>query len=387
MAKQLSVRVRGLDRSFSAELVASGASAKSSFDAASGDPGVHLLLTGEPAYHARLTAPGPAPAALVAAARKTVVVQFAGRKTSVRRTLTCLSGQKPKDSQQAAPQDLTAGIFGAAPLFLLPDGTLAASADGPAPRDESGLALVVAAARWVSMRRTTSFECLFPASPFHPELSVRSEHLTAAQAEALVDQLESILAAAAPVSDLDAIDAAQMRSAVATVLSHVVATVRKDPTFRAVADRAVARLLLLVSDEDGPGGRPDLRAHVINLLSMRGPALAKPDQKQACRRCSAACGASAPPYAELGRHLAVRPQRRRRVPRRRDQDPRDQVRLHEDRRPRGRPRLAQRVGRRLPGPQGPVHRPRGPGDPGVRPLRLAARREPRDGPAPTSPAS
>jgi hypothetical protein len=148
------------------------------------------------------------------------------------------------------------------------------------------------------MRRTTSFECLFPASPFHPELSVRSEHLTAAQAEALVDQLESILAAAAPVSDLDAIDAAQIRSAVATVLSHVVATVRKDPTFRAVADRAVARLLLLVSDEDGPGGRPDLRAHVINLLSMRGPALAKPDQArvQALLR---GLRREAPPYADL----------------------------------------------------------------------------------------
>lgn len=298
MAKQLNVRVRGLDRSFSAELVATGASAKTSFDAASGGPGVHLLLAGEQDYHARLTAAGPAPAALVAALRRLVVVQFAGRKTSVRRTLTGLSGQEPKDSQKAAALDLTAGIFGAAPLFLRQGGTLAASAEGPTPRDESGLALVVAAARWVSMRRTTSFECLFPASPFHPEIAVRSEHLTAAQAEAMVDQLEAILDAAAPVSDLDAIDAAQIRSAVATVLSHVVATVRKDPSFRAVADRAAARLIRLVADEDGPGGRPDLRAHVINLLSMRGPALNKPDQArvQALLR---GLRRAAPPYASL----------------------------------------------------------------------------------------
>jgi hypothetical protein len=297
MAKQLSVRVRGLDRSFPAELVATGAAAKQSFEAAAAGPGVHLLLAGEQDYHARLTIDGPAPAALIAAARKPVTVKFAGRTTSVRRTLAGLSGHGPKDSHQPA-LDLTAGIFGAAPLWLLPDGTLAAAADGPAPRDEDALPVVVAAARWVSTRRTTSFECLFPPSPFHPELPVRSEHLTADQAEALVDQLEAILAAATPVSDLDAVDAAQIRSAAATVLSHVIATVLKDASFRAVADRAAARLLRLVDDEDAPGGRPDLRAHAINLLSMRGPALAKTDQTrvQALLR---GLRRAAPPYAEI----------------------------------------------------------------------------------------
>lgn len=298
MAKQLSVRVRGLDHPFPAELVVAGPGARASFDAAATGPGVHLLLVGEQDYHVRLTAADPAPAALAAARGQRVVVKFAGRRTSVRRTLAGLSGQERKDSPPAAAHDLTSGIFGAAPLWLLPDGTLAASAAGPAPRDASALPVVVAAARWVSTRRTTSFECLFPASPFHPDLAVRSERLTAAQADALVDQLAAILAAAPPVSDLDATDAAQLRSACATVLSHVVATALKAPDYRAVADRAVARLLLLVADESGPGGRPDLRAHVINLLSMRGPALAKPDQErvQALLR---GLRRAAPPYAEL----------------------------------------------------------------------------------------
>jgi hypothetical protein len=293
---KLSVRVRSNARPYPAELVASGAEARASFEAAADGPGVHLLLIGEKDYHVRLLAAAVA-TGLAGAVHKNVLVQFAGRKTSVRRILAGLSGQDPKDSPAAPALDLNESIHGAAPLWLLPDGTLAASATGPAPRDASALPVIVAAARWVSTRRTSSFECLFPASPFHPDAPVREEHLSPAQADALLDQLDAVLAAAAPTAGDAGLDAAQLRSAAATVLSHVVATVLKDPEFRAAADRAAARLFKIVDDETGDGARPDLRAHVINLLSMRGPALRKADQTRA-QALLRGLRRSAPPYAD-----------------------------------------------------------------------------------------
>jgi hypothetical protein len=300
MSRQLEVRIGGDGRGVSAELVAVGKSARPSFDAARKDPGVHLLLTGETDYHARLRDPEDR-ARIEPGLGRRVRVQFTGRVGSLRRTLARVSAARtaaPPKAPPPPPLEVTAGIAGAAPLFVLPDGTLAATALGPAPRGADALGVLVTAARWVSTRRTTSFECLFPASPFHPEEPLRPERLSATQAEALIDQLEAALAAAAPgAPGLEPIDAAQLRSAAVTVLSHVIATALKDPTFRAPADRAARRILRLIDDE-AAGGRAELRAHAINLLAMRGPALRADDQArvQALLR---GLRRAAPPYAEL----------------------------------------------------------------------------------------
>src|SRR5262245_25596347 len=92
--------------------------------------------------------------------------------------------------------DLTAGKAGAAPLWLLPDGMLSTT-QHVAPKGMTARDALVNAARWVSARRTSTFERLFPPSPFHPERAPRKEHLTAKQAVVLLAQLRSALAAAA----------------------------------------------------------------------------------------------------------------------------------------------------------------------------------------------
>lgn len=315
MANRLEVQVRNHDglveaiHTFPAELVASGSAARKSFNAARAAVGVHLLLIGERDYHVQLSpAPSNARAILGLALGKRVQVQFAGRTTSVRRHLFAIGGQAPRPAAPApvAPEpprsalDLTAAVHGAPPLFLLADGTLSGHAEGPAPVWLDALPVLVTAARWVSTRRTTSFECLFPASPFHPEEPLRPERLSPAQAQALLAQLTAVLSAAAPgAANVDPIDAAQLRSAVLTVLSHIVATVLKDPSFRAVADQAAARIFALIAAETGPRAHPELRAHAISLLAMRGPALRPEDQKQA-EALLRSLHRSAPPYAELG---------------------------------------------------------------------------------------
>ena len=313
MANRLEVQVRNHDglvaviHTFPAELIASGSAARKSFNAARAAAGLHLLLLGERDYHVQLSpAPNDARNVLALALGKRVQIQFAGRRTSVRRTLVAIGGQQPRpETAPTAPEaprsalDLTASVTGAPPLFLLADGTLSGNAEGPAPVWLDALPVLVTAARWVSTRRTTSFECLFPASPFHPEEALRPEHLSAAQAQALLAQLNAALAAAAPgAANIDPTDAAQLRSAALTVLSHIVATVLKDPSFRAVADQAAARIFALIAGETGPGARPELRAHAISLLAMRGPALRPEDKKQA-EALLRGLRRAAPPYAEL----------------------------------------------------------------------------------------
>ena len=307
MAKQLEVRVRGIKAGFPAELVEVGAGARASFNAAQASPGVHLLLVGERDYHVQLTSPEPqARAQLEAVVGTRVVLHFAGRSSAVRRNLVAVggvtAGAAPVPFVPEAPAvaiDLTTGIFGAAPLFLLPEGALSASASGPAPLGMDALATMVAAARWVSTRRTTTFECLFPASPFHPEEPVRNVGLSPVQAVGLLGQLDAVLDAAAPgVAEVDAIDAAQLRSAVLTVLSHLLATVIKDRSMRAAADAAAERIFGLIAAEEGPGGRAELRVHAIMLLAMRGPALRPADQQRAQAQLRGLRRA-APPYAEL----------------------------------------------------------------------------------------
>src|SRR4051794_3543975 len=96
--------------------------------------------------------------------------------------------------------DLTEGRAGAAPLWLLPEGTLstepAAAPSGLAARDA-----LINAARWVSSRRTSTFTRLSPPSPLHPEKAARSEGLSPAQCAALLAQLRGALAAVAVGSD------------------------------------------------------------------------------------------------------------------------------------------------------------------------------------------
>ncbi|MBA3549691.1 MAG: hypothetical protein H0T76_24700, partial [Nannocystis sp.] len=310
MVKQLEVRVRGIKDVFPAELVAVGEAAQASFTAARSASGVHLLLVGERDYHVALIDPDlQARAQLEAAVGTRLVLKFRGRSTAVRRNLAAVGGQAivdPHAESFAAPEaevqgvalDLTTGIFGAAPLFLLPDGTLSDRTDS-APRGMDALPTMVAAARWVSTRRTTTFECLFPPSPFHPEQPVRTERLSPAQAEGLLAQLDAVLSAAAPgVAGVDPIDAAQLRSAALTVLSHLLATVMKDRSMRAAADAAAERIFGLIASEQGPGGRADLRAHAIMLLAMRGPALRPEDQARA-QALLRGLRREAPPYAEL----------------------------------------------------------------------------------------
>lgn len=302
--KDLEVRIGEL--ALAATLVKSGSTSARSFALARSHAGVHLLLVGERNYHVTLAAALDAAgrAAVDGALGKSVLVAFRGRKP-VRRRLAEVVGHGLKDipapPPAAAPLDLTAGIRGAAPLFLLSSGELSGASLGPAPRDMAALPVFVAAARWISSRRTSSFECLFPASAFFPDEPVRTERLSAAQADALLRQIDDVLAAAAaagPAAQASPDDAAQLRSAALTVLSHVVATVLKDPSFRAAADAAVARIFRLIDDEAGPGGRPELRSHAVSLLSMRGPALSPAEQKRA-QGLVRGQRRQAPPYAEL----------------------------------------------------------------------------------------
>ncbi|MDC0673955.1 hypothetical protein [Nannocystis radixulma] len=302
--KEVEIRIGRGDQAprFAAVLVKSGSTATRSFERARSGAGVQLHLTGERNYHLALAGEPSAAdrALLLSAVGQKILLDFPGRR-AVRQRLASISGQVLQDRPEppAAALDLTAGIHGAAPLFLLPGGELAGDTAGPALKDMSVLPVFVAAARWISARRTSSFECLFPPSAFFPDEPLRTERLTPSQAGALLGQVEAVLAAAAPGGPNAAIDdAVQLRSAALTVLSHVVATALKDPEFRAAADAAAERVFRLVDEEAGPGGRSELRAHAISLLSLRGPAL-RPEQQTRAQALLRSLSRQAPPYAEL----------------------------------------------------------------------------------------
>jgi hypothetical protein len=142
---------------------------------------------------------------------------------------------------------------------------------------------LVEAARWVSTRRTTTFEKLFAGTD-------RPERLTAPQATHLVSQLHDAIAHAHGSGDAPT----QQRSAALTILSHVVATVLHDPSFRAAADAAAKEIFALVAAEP----RAELRAHAILLLSLRAPALNVADRGRGAELLRGLVRA-APPYAEL----------------------------------------------------------------------------------------
>jgi len=290
-------------------LAGAGKAARERFQAASRAPGVYVLLAGDRDYAVSLTPPtSEATIALLQANRKKAVrVVFPGR-TPVRRRIAdvVVVPAAPAPAGQvvaiasAVALDLTAGREGAAPLWLLPEGALATE-PGPAPQGLDAGPALVRAARWVSSRRTTTFERLFPPSAFHPDEPLRPERLTAAQSAGLLRQVRGALASAGVNTDYarsERLAAAQVRSAALTVLSHVVATVLRDPDFRAPADEAAALMFALVASEDGPAAVPALKAHAIQLLSMRAPALSAADRDLA-RSLVRGLVREAPPYDTL----------------------------------------------------------------------------------------
>jgi hypothetical protein len=304
-----------------ATLSSVGAQAAAAFAARRDTPGAHVLLTGDRDYLITL-AGTPEQAELVRGQRgRAVWALFPGR-SAVRRRLTAFSlGQAPQvelppstttptptdkpaaeQPVQRAALDLTAGRAGAAPLFLLPDGTLSESAAGPAPTGLDALSVLVTAARWISSRRTSTFECLFPPSAFRPDEPLRSERLSAEQAGGLLAQVAGALAAAAvggEAATQNSLAAAQLRSAGLTVLAHVIGTVRKDPSFRAAADQAAAMTFALIDKEQAhPTAHAALRSHAIQLLQLRAPALAPADREHAAALLRGLIR-EAPPYDKL----------------------------------------------------------------------------------------
>jgi hypothetical protein len=271
-------------------LVQSGADAPKKFRAGKKTDGSHLLLTGDRDFYATLSADTTQAqrSALTASKGRYVSVVFAGR-TAVRRLLGDL-----KLAAEAAPSapgtvttnpiDLTEGIPGRAPLFLLSDGTFSTKAN-ETQRELIAREALVNAARWISSRRTSTFERLFPASAFHPDLAARTERVTTTQARALLDQVRGALRVAA-VGSAEAIrnadEAAQLRSAALTVLSHMVATVLRDESWRSIADLATAEIFSMIqAEQHAPSAKPQLRAHAVLLLQLRAPALSPEDRARA----------------------------------------------------------------------------------------------------------
>jgi hypothetical protein len=302
MPVEFVIQVESGGASVTATLVQSGAAAAKSFKAAKKGEGAHVLLSGDRDYHATLADDAFDGAALTAAKGRFVRVTFAGR-SPVRRVLRDLKLPSARPHAPAAPAasvDLTEGVAGRAPLWVLADGTFSTK-DGEAQRGLAAGDALVHAARWISGRRTSSFERLFPPSAFHPDVAPRLERLSATQASALLDQVRGALREAAVGGDAatrDGDGAAQVRSAGATVLSHVVATVLRDPTWRALADLAAAEMFALADAERGAGARSSLRGHVILLLQLRAPALTPADASRA-KALVRTLTREAPPYDAL----------------------------------------------------------------------------------------
>ncbi|MEP7126687.1 MAG: hypothetical protein ABJE95_37495, partial [Byssovorax sp.] len=288
-----------------AKLEASGADADAAFARVRGAEGVHLLLVGGDASYAfTLRSPVSADAQrqLEALRGKSVLVVFPGRRAVRRRIaeLVASGAQAEAPVLAANALDLTQGRAGAAPLWLLPDGTFSTTSSA-APSGMAAHDALITAARWISSRRTSTFERLFPPSAFHPEAPLRTERLSVAQANATLEQVRSALADAAVTGDAaskDATSAAEVRSGALTVLSHLLATVLADPSFRAAADAAAAAIFDLIDHEHGDTARASLRAHAILLLQLRGAALAPADQTRASALVKSLLRV-APPYAEL----------------------------------------------------------------------------------------
>lgn len=314
MPSDLVVRFRseGATLEIPADLVAFGSQARPAAEAGKGatDGPVRLLLAGDRDYYVALSADVTAQVtkAIAAQVGKSVLAVFPMR-TPVRRRLVAAYGLAEKVREAPSPAraalDLAEGRAGAEPLWLLPSGRFASSAGASRGAGEKGLTTdekaLVAAARWISSRRTTTFERLFAPSAFRPDEAPRSDRLTAAQAAELLAQVDEALAVAAAngaIAKTDANRAAQIRSACATILSHVIATAISDTSFRSAADLAAQKMFALIDAEAGDAGKPMLRAHAIQLLQMRGPALSQTDTDKT-KALVRSLIREAPPYAQL----------------------------------------------------------------------------------------
>src|SRR4029079_17326790 len=89
-----------------------------------------------------------------------------------------------------------------------------------------------------------------------------------------------------------------LRSASATILSHLIATAKDDASFRGAADTAATMLFGLIDAEQGEAAMPMLRAHAIQLLQMRAPALSAGDVEKA-RALVRSLVREAPPYDDI----------------------------------------------------------------------------------------
>ena len=186
--------------------------------------------------------------------------------------------------------DLTAGRRGAPPLWLGPDGTFR-DVEAVSPVGLAATTALVRAARWITTRRTLTFERLFPTSPFRRDEPVRTDGLTPEMASGLLGQVRSALDVAGP-------EDVQLRSACVTVLSHLVASVRRAPALRPAAETALAWLFEVIEREVGPDASPALRAHTIQLLQLRAPSLPAEAQVRVSALVRSLVRA-APPYPEL----------------------------------------------------------------------------------------
>ncbi len=296
------VDARGSKVNLAATLVAAGAETAAAWARLRTTAGTHLLLAGDRDYAVTLVEPiaNNASELIERMRHKAVRIVFPGRHGVRRRLADFIVVSAERVAAPADALDLTQGRDHAAALWLLADGSFSTDRNGSASGIDAGPALVIAA-RWISSRRTTTFERLFPASAFRPDVPLRPERLTAEQGRGLLEQLRGALNAASVRGDFardKPTEAAQIRSAALTVLSHLVATTLHDPGFRPIADVASAEMFTLVENEQGAQGMPALRAHAISLLSMRAPALSTTDADRA-RTLVKSLVREAPPYDEL----------------------------------------------------------------------------------------
>ncbi|MGB1017411.1 MAG: hypothetical protein ACPG4T_24960, partial [Nannocystaceae bacterium] len=158
--REVKLRLRRNGVEFAGSVVATAELAQASFERASSGEGTHVLLGGDRPYHVVVTAQltGDDLEKIVAAIGSRVLVKFAKRR-ALRRKLVAVGGKGAHREPKAV--DLLAPFYQAIPLYLRHDGTLSRIPEGGPPLGLDALDTLVAAARWVSSRRTTTFTRLF----------------------------------------------------------------------------------------------------------------------------------------------------------------------------------------------------------------------------------
>lgn len=295
----LRVNVQGRAAVFAARLVCADDDAARAWSSR-GDAPACALLAGHPAYVVAFDALDAHTAEVVAQlAGRTALFTVPGR-TPLRRRVAKVD-VAPRSVVPVAAVNLTERVDGATPLWLRPDGHFSLRDDVSPEGADAGEALV-AAARWISARRTTTFERLFTDDAFHPERPTRHERLSAAQAEGMLRQVETALSHASVGSDearRSPVDAAQVRSAALTVLVHLAATGPKLPDLAEAATQAARRVFTFIDAEQGDAtAYASLRAHAVLSLARRGAALTSGDLGRTKRLLKGLLRVS-PPYGQL----------------------------------------------------------------------------------------